>query len=121
MKKTVLSLGALMLILGTAGLLTDTAFAYRGDPTVEGPDCSPERHQEMTEAFESGDYDAWKNLMEGKGRVVQVVNEDNFARFAEAHQLALQGDTDGAREIRQELGLGLRNGSGEGKGMGRNR
>ena len=29
--------------------------------------------------------------MNGKGRVAEVVNEGNFARFAEAHQLAEEG------------------------------
>ena len=29
--------------------------------------------------------------MNGKGRVIQVINADNFARFAEAHKLAKEG------------------------------
>ena len=73
----------------------------------------------MTKAFDSNDYNAWKELMGGRGRVSQVINEDNFARFAEAHRLALEGKTEEAAKIRQELGLGLQNGSGKGMG-GRN-
>ena len=56
--------------------------------------------------------------MAGRGRVTQVVNADNFARFAEAHELAEQGNTEEANKIRAELGLGLHNGSGMGQGMG---
>jgi len=72
----------------------------------------------MTKAFEKNDYNAWKNLMQGKGRVTQVVNKDNFSKFAQAHKLALEGKTAEANKIRTELGLGLQNGSGRGQGMG---
>ena len=56
--------------------------------------------------------------MQGRGRVTQVVNKDNFAKFAQAHELAEQGKTDEANKIKAELGLGLRNGTGMGQGMG---
>jgi hypothetical protein len=73
----------------------------------------------MVEAFANKDYSAWKNLMLSRGRVTQVITEANFATFAEAHQLALEGKTAEALKIRQELGLGLHNGSGRnGGGMG---
>jgi hypothetical protein len=73
----------------------------------------------MEKAFASNDYEAWKNLMQGKGRVTQVINKDNFSTFAKAHMLAESGKLDEAAKIRQELGLGLHNGSGKGMGMGR--
>lgn len=124
MKKTTigLGLGALALSLGVVGVSANTALAYRGDPAVQGPNYSVERHEDMTKAFESNDYEAWKSLMAGKGRVTQVVNKDNFAKFAEAHALAEQGKTEEAQKIRQELGLGVHNGTGRasgGMGMGR--
>ncbi len=97
----------------TAGLAT-SVFAYQGDPNVQGPNYTSERHTAMTVAFEKGDYNAWKELMAGKGRVSQVINEGNFAKFAEAHKLALSGDTAGASAIRAELGLGQ---GGKGQGM----
>jgi len=118
MKKATLTLGITALFLGSLFMLPESADSYRGDPSISGPDCTEERHQEMEQAFENLDYEAWKNLMEGKGRVAQVVNEDNFARFAEAHRLAEEGNMDGAKQIRQELGLGLRDGSGKGSGQG---
>jgi len=117
MKKAILGLGTLTLILGAISFAS-TASAYRGDPNVKGPNYSPERHEAMQKAFENKDYDAWKNLMQNQGRVTQVVNESNFAKFAEAHQLVLQGKTAEAQKIRQELGLGLRNGAGPGMGQG---
>ncbi|MFA7685945.1 MAG: hypothetical protein WCX95_04055 [Candidatus Gracilibacteria bacterium] len=122
MKKTMLGLGAAVLVLGTVALSTGAVFAYQGDPNVKGPNYTAERHEAMTQAFEKGDYSAWKDLMQGRGRVTQVVNESNFAKFAEAHELAEQGKTVEAQKIRQELGLGLCNGSGKtagGMGLGR--
>lgn len=113
-------LTALTVILTGAMMLPKTTEAYRGDINVKGPNYSEERHTAMVKAFESKDYNAWKNLMQGKGRVSQVINKDNFVTFAKAHELSLQGKTDEANKLRQSLGLGLQNGSGKGQGMGRN-
>ena len=118
MNKKSIILGTIALVLGGLVLIPGTVQAYRGDPNVKGPNYSAERHEEMTKAFENKDYNAWKNLMQGKGRVTQVINEKNFAKFAEAHKLALAGKTEEANKIRTELGLGLRNGSGQGQGQG---
>jgi len=119
MKKTILTLGATAFVLGGLFMTSNTISAYRGDSSIKGPDCTEERHQEMEQAFENNDYNAWKEQMQGKGRVTQVVNEGNFARFAEAHRLAEEGNYEEADQIRQELGLGFKNGSGRENGMGR--
>lgn len=122
MKKTVLGLGVLALTLGAIGVSVGMASAYRGDPAAHGPNYSVERHEAMTKAFENNDYNAWKNLMQGRGGATRVVNEGNFARFSEMHRLESEGKTDEARKIRQELGLGSHDGSGHGaNGAGRGR
>lgn len=122
MKKTLFALGAGSLVLGGLFILPQSAQAYRGDPSVEGPNCTGEQRQDMLNALDNNDYDAWKSANQSRGRVGEVVNEGNFAKFAEAHRLSLQGDTDGAAQIRAELGLGggepLRDGSGQGSGQG---
>jgi len=114
MKKFLLGLTALSVI--GAVVFPSIANAYKGDPNTKGPNYSEERHVAMTKAFENKDYNAWKNLMNGKGKVTQVINEKNFAKFAEAHNLMLQGKTAEANKIKIELGLGLQNGSGQGYG-----
>jgi len=119
MKKTTLGLGALALILGIAGISSGTALAYKGDPAVHGPNYSVERHDAMEKAFTNNDYEAWKSLMQGRGRATQVITKDTFAKFAEVHELMEQGKTAEAQKIRQELGLGLQDGSGRGTGMSR--
>lgn len=108
-------------IAGTIAYSTE-AIAYRGDSNQTGPNYSPERHEQMEKAFENNDYNAWKNLMNGRGRVVSVINEKNFNRFAEAHKLMKEGKTDEANKIREELGLGQGNRQGMKQGQkGQNR
>ena len=69
----------------------------------------------MQNAFTTNNYEAWKAEMEktnpGK-RILSVINKDNFAKFAEANKLGLEGKTAEANKIRAELGLG--NGGGNG-------
>lgn len=115
-KLSVLTLGAGALILGGLIMSPKLAEAYHGDPSVKGPNYTEERHKAMQKAFENNDYDAWKELMSGKGRVGEIVNKDNFAKFAEAHKLAEEGKMEEAKQIRQELGLGLGNGPRNGSG-----
>lgn len=107
-------LGGLLAAVSVAGI-AGAVDAYRGDFSVKGPNWSEERHAAMTQAFQDNDYAKWKELMDGRGRVSNVVNEGNFARFAEARRLALEGKTEQAKKIRAELGLGLQNGSGSGE------
>lgn len=117
MKKSYILLTVSAIALGV--IAPNAVMAYQGDPNVKGPLYSEERHEAMEKAFENNDYNAWKKLMQGRGRVTQVVNKDNFAKFAQAHKLAEQGKVEEATSIRQEMGLGLKNGSGRGVGMGR--
>ena len=118
MTKTTIFLGLTALVLGGAVIAPRAVLAYRGDPAVKGPNYTEERHTAMEKAFETKDFNAWKTLMAGKGRVTQVINAQNFAKFAEAHELAEQGKIDEANKIKAELGLGLHNGAGMGQGMG---
>ncbi|MFA6520664.1 MAG: hypothetical protein WCT44_03600 [Candidatus Paceibacterota bacterium] len=117
-KKIILGLGTLALVLGISGAIANSANAYRGDMSVKGPNYSVEREAAIEKAFATNDYTGWKALMQNQGRVTQVVNKDNFAKFAEAYKLAKSGDLAGAQKIRQELGLGLKNGSGQGASSG---
>ncbi len=112
--KNTLAVGALALplLLGAGAM---TASAYQGDYTVQGPMYDEDRHEAMEAAFENLDYDAWLELMDGRGRITDIIDsEEDFELFAEAHEAAEEGDYDTAAEIREELGLG--NGAGMGAG-----
>ena len=63
------------------------AFAYRGNPSVQGPNNSPERHEAMEVVFEKNDYQGWLKLMENKAwRLKEVVNSQvKFEEFAKDH------------------------------------
>lgn len=117
MTKKGIMLGVLGLAIAGLVSYSTEALAYRGDPGKTGPNYSPERHEQMEKAFDNNDYNSWKNLMNGRGRVSQIINEGNFKRFAEAHRLMEEGKNDEAGKIRQELGLGQGGGNGQGKGM----
>lgn len=113
--KITLSIAALTLGLF---VFTNSSYAYRGDPSVSGPYHTEEREVAMEKAFDNNDYNAWKNLMQGRGRVTQIINQNNFAQFAKAHNLAEEGKIAEANQIRKDLGLGLQNGNGQGMGIG---
>lgn len=113
MNKTILALSAIALGTGVLFTSASNALAYRGDPNVQGPNYTAERHEAMSQAFDSNNYGAWKELMQDKGKVTQVINEGNFNRFTEMHKLLLEGKTEDAGKIREELGLGLRDCSGK--------
>lgn len=98
--------------------------AYKGNSAVKGPDYSDERHAAMEKAFDEQDYDAWKTLMTENGRtpkVVEIITKDNFAKFAQAHVAAENGDFETANALRAELGLGngMRMGQRDGSGLGK--
>ena len=118
MNKSLITLTIAVVAIG--GLITfpKLADAYRGDPSVKGPYYSEERHNAMEKAFETNNYEAWKSLMQNKGRVTQVITKENFSKFSQAHKLAEEGKLDEANKIRAELGLGIHNGSGMNQGMG---
>jgi|WetSurMetagenome_2_1015567.scaffolds.fasta_scaffold33132_2 hypothetical protein len=117
MLKKGIILGVLGLAVAGAAVYSTVALAYLGDASKTGPNYSPERHEQMERAFENNDYNAWKSLMNGKGRVMEVINEGNFNRFSEMHKLMEEGKTDESNKIRQELNLGQGGKNGQGKGM----
>ncbi len=131
-KKIIISsIFGLAVVAAMAAVGINDTFAYRGDVSEKGPNYSEQRHEVMENAFEENDYNAWKEQTSGQGRVSDVVTEENFSRFAEAHKLGEAGETEKADEIRKELGLrtsdgermreGYGKGNGEGRGQGENR
>ena len=101
-----------VIALGLLGMVSVTA-AYQGESANKPQDCDSERHEAMEQAFANHDYESWKELMAGKGRVTEVVNQNNFAEFARSHERLEAGDEAAVREIRQSLGLGLGQGHGQ--------
>lgn len=112
-----------LLLAGVAGLGFNSASAYRGDPNIEGPNYSSERHEAITNAFETKDYNAWKEAKgdNGNGRMMEVINDDEkFAKFIEIRSLRLAGETEKADALRAELGLGQGRGNSDNMKRGMN-
>jgi len=114
---------AVAFVLGAGLAMAVSASADTGVFTRWGGEragCDPERRTAIEAALEAGDYDAWKELMGGKGRVSEVVTEENFTTFVAMHEAVENGDFEKAKELRKELGLGWRQQDGQGfqRGMG---
>ena len=72
-------------------------------------------------ALEQGDYNTWKETEEKiqakQVNILNVINESNFAKYSEMHQLMKDGQVDEAKVIAEELGLKNVHGMGMGMGM----
>ena len=114
-----ISFTAVAAILGAGMAMAATASADSGFGLREARgECDPERHDAIEVALEEGDYDAWKELMGDRGRIAEVVTEDNFDTFAAMHEAMEEGDTEEAAELREELGLGMHPQDGSGYQQG---
>ena len=109
MKDRTIKISAMALgLLITTAIVASGANAYQGNLDIQESNYSPERHEKMIQAFENNDYESWKNIMlENKrhGRIMNVINEDNFAKFSEMRQLRMDGNIEEANVIRAEFGL----------------
>jgi len=121
-KKTILLGGAGVLGISSIAALVfslQPAWAFLENQPGTGvcPNYNPERHDRIEKALENNDYNAWKEAMSGKGKVIEIINENNFSKFAEMHKLMREGKTEEAKTIREDLGLGQGKGAGMGRGF----
>ena len=115
-KTTILGITALLVV----GMFFSTAIVNAHREDYPGTRANEERHKAMENAFKSGDYNAWYQLMTEDGRhphIVDVITKDNFDKFAQAHEAVMNGNHERAMELRHQLGLGY--GCGNMRGMGR--
>ncbi len=112
-------------VLVVSLIAVSMVFAYQGDPNVQGPNYSEERHDAMKDSFENLDYDSWVTLMTEDGRypkIVDVITEDNFEEFVAAKQAAINGDLGPLKEFKASLSLGLgQMKHGDGEALGNNK
>jgi glucose dehydrogenase len=94
---------ALALGLGISG----SALAYQGDFSRNGPNYTPDFESQITEVMTNKDYEGWKDLIDTKvgsnNTITESINKDNFAKFAQAWELAHEGKIKEANAIRKEL------------------
>jgi hypothetical protein len=122
-----LGFGAVAALLGAGFAIAASASADTGMGWgAERGNCNAEQHEAVENAIENGNYKAWAELMDGRGRITQVVTEENFDTFVKMHEAMEDGDYEKAAEYRKELGLGQRlqdgtgyRGNGQHKGWGK--
>lgn len=103
MNKKMFFLALTAIVVSGIAMIPRQASAHQGDSKVQGPNYTAERHEAMAKAFANNDYYAWKSLMAGKGRATQVITQQDFTKFAEAHKLAAEGKMTEVNKIRAEL------------------
>lgn len=64
-----------------------------------------EYKNDILEAIEDEDYEAFLSAIEGSAFADIIDSEEEFERLVEAHELMKEGDRKGARDIFEELGL----------------
>jgi Spy/CpxP family protein refolding chaperone len=105
--KIITAAAALTAIIAISGIAAGT-YAYRGDfgeGKISG--LNPEKNLAITEAFENKDYNAWLEAVgeEARNKAKNKINEEDFMKLAEMHNLIKEGKFEEAKEIREELGL----------------
>jgi hypothetical protein len=104
---------SMLAIFGVAIVISiGVASAYLGNPGFMGPNYNEEVHEQLRTAIESGDYEQWVQIREEynlpmRGKMDQLITEENFALFQQLHEAVMSGDTETAGQIREELGLGI--------------
>ena len=92
-------------VLGLAiTTLTVSALASASSETKERF-FDRERHLEMAEVFEQGDFESWKAMTSERCLKEDLITEENFDKFVEMKNYLLEGNYEEAQKIREELGL----------------
>jgi len=111
MKKTQKAFITSLVLLVSLLAVGITAYAYAGNNEtgkLGGRNFQPAQMQEMMTAIENNDYTAWKALIDEmpmKGGKFDQVTEDNFAEFAQAHKLRVEGKVAEADTILTKIGI----------------
>ena len=61
---------------------------------------NPEEKEQMIQALESKDYNAWKELNQD----CPVIDEGNFNKYVEMHEARKEGDYEEMRQLKEEFG-----------------
>ena len=107
-KKNVILTFSLLTVLLLS--LAASTYAYQGESNLNNnrkgkSKFSLEKHTALKEAIGNNDFQAWKALVGDDNRISEIINEDNFAQFVEAHKLMEEGKFEEAKEIKEALGM----------------
>lgn len=95
-------------------LATASTFAYQGTPWVQNSNpTDPVRHEAMQKALTTNNYTEWKELMAWKGILNKITTEEQFKSFIAMRDAYTKGDLTTYNKLKTELGLGLKDWSGQ--------
>jgi hypothetical protein len=120
--KNVIGVAMIAMFVLSAGVFAYQG--YNGQQNFQNIDITEDVKNQIHDALNTRDYDAWVQLREETnaplGRVSEIVTEENFDKFAEMHEAKLSGDFEKVWELKEEFGI-ERMGKGKGIGNGRGR
>lgn len=67
-------------------------------------------NEQIVQAIEKGDYEAWKEAAVNTPMITNIDNEDDFKILVQLHQAKKDGDYAKVKELSQQLGLPAGNG-----------
>ncbi len=101
-----------VIILGLGAINMADAFQEEGynkkEPSSQNREmkfkANNQNFQEMNEALENNDYNAWKELSKNK-LITDKITEENFDQIIAIHELKRAGEFEEANNLATELGL----------------
>lgn len=108
MKNNILTIFVAIFIIGVLSMFG--VYAYNGNQDMNLVNYNSNVHDALEQAIENNDYDAWikvrqDNNLPMNGKMFQVINKANFAKYKELHDANLAGDFEKADKARSDLGL----------------
>lgn len=107
-KRKIIALSAVTAAILASGFMYSPVMAAQVGQGKKMVSYSATQASELEKAIENNDYATWKGLMKGRGKLAQLINENNFAKYAEAYKLVKEGKYKEANAIRKELGFSNR-------------
>ena len=72
---------------------------------LNGKGQGPGMNEEVKAALDNNDFQAWLKAVGDKNPQKDIINEQNFSKFVEAHKLMQADKFEDAQKIFDELGL----------------
>lgn len=89
-------------------LVVSAATLSSAHPWDGGPNYDANVHEQLVEAMESGDFEAWRSIREEnglpmRGRMMSVMDEDSFEHFVQMREANVDGDYERAAQLREQM------------------
>lgn len=105
---TTLAVVAVLAVANVAAAAEEVGLASDSQGNQFGQQGGNGQMQEVQQAIENGDYDAWVELTQDHpqaAKMLENINAENFHLLNEMHQARQDGDMERAKEIADELGI----------------